>query len=166
MACYDWRTTPYADVGTDGAHLARARQLVEQAYANSGGLPVYLLGHSNGPLYALALLRTMTVEWRAKYVGEQAWPCIWGHTRDDSSCLKEDPWPCRRLQCGACSGWSSARLPTVHVCGQNFQDHCRSISNVQNASIMPRQEPAAGCSCMAAAAVAVCRNHLLGLGRC
>ena len=71
VACYDWRTTPDIDVGSDGPHLLRAQQLVEAAYTNSGGLPVYLAGHSNGPVYALALLRRMTAEWRAKYVGEQ-----------------------------------------------------------------------------------------------
>ena len=71
VACYDWRTTPYQDVGTDGPHLQRAQQLVEAAYNNSGGLPVYLIGHSNGPLYALALLRAMTPEWRGKYIGER-----------------------------------------------------------------------------------------------
>ena len=54
---------------TDGAHLERAADLVEQAYANTG-LPVYLGGHSNGPLYALALLNSKSVEWRAKYIGE------------------------------------------------------------------------------------------------
>ena len=68
VACYDWRTTPYTDV--DGEpHLLRAQQLVEAAFDNSGGLPVYLVGHSNGPLYALALLRSMSADWRAKYVG-------------------------------------------------------------------------------------------------
>lgn len=63
------RTSPYQDVVTDGAHLERAAALVEQAYANTG-LPVYLGGHSNGPLYALALLNSKSAEWRAKYIGE------------------------------------------------------------------------------------------------
>lgn len=62
------RTTPYQDVVTDGAHLARSYALVEEAYSNTG-LPVYLMGHSNGPLYALALLHNAPAEWRSKYIG-------------------------------------------------------------------------------------------------
>lgn len=69
MACYDWRTNPGIDVGTDGPHLENARQLMETAYSNGGGLPVYLGGHSNGPIYALALLHSMSADWIAKYVG-------------------------------------------------------------------------------------------------
>ncbi len=53
---------------TDGPHLERAAALVEEAYGNTG-LPVYLGGHSNGPLYALALLNSKSAEWRAKYIG-------------------------------------------------------------------------------------------------
>ena len=77
VACYDWRTTPGVDVGSDGPHLQRAQELVEAAYTNSGGLPVYLVGHSNGPLYALALVRAMSAEWRQKYIGEPL-PLAWG----------------------------------------------------------------------------------------
>ena len=71
MACYDWRTSPYQDVNTDGPHLERAMELVEEAYANTG-LPVYLIGHSNGPLYALALLNSTSAAWRTKYIGAQS----------------------------------------------------------------------------------------------
>lgn len=56
-----------------GATL-QAKELVEQAYNASGGLPVYLAGHSNGPLYALALLNSTTPQWRQQYVGE---PLLW-----------------------------------------------------------------------------------------
>ena len=49
---------------------AQAQELVESAYNASGGLPVYLMGHSNGPVYALALLNSTTPEWREQYVGE------------------------------------------------------------------------------------------------
>ena len=68
---YGCRTSPYQDVVTDGPHLERAAALVEEAYANTG-LPVYLGGHSNGPLYALALLSSKPAEWKAKYIGKQA----------------------------------------------------------------------------------------------
>ena len=69
VACYDWRMTPYTDVGTDGPHLDLVKQLVEEAY-QSTGLPVYLAGHSNGPLYTLALLNSVSEEWRRKHVGK------------------------------------------------------------------------------------------------
>ena len=69
VACYDWRTTPFTDVGSDGAHLQRARSLVEQAYNNTNGTKVYLMAHSNGPLYALALLSSMSAQWRQTYIG-------------------------------------------------------------------------------------------------
>ncbi|KAK9809598.1 hypothetical protein WJX73_006376 [Symbiochloris irregularis] len=71
MACYDWRTAPGEAVGngdTGGADLALAQELVESAYNSSGGLPVYLGGHSNGPIYALALLHSMSADWIAKYI--------------------------------------------------------------------------------------------------
>ena len=69
VACYDWRTSPFTDVGSDGAHLQRARQLVEQAYNNTNGTRVYLMAHSNGPIYALGLLSSMSASWRQKYIG-------------------------------------------------------------------------------------------------
>ena len=69
VACYDWRATPFTDVGSDGAHLQRARSLVEQAYNNTNGTKVYLMAHSNGPLYALALLSSMSAQWRQTYIG-------------------------------------------------------------------------------------------------
>lgn len=77
MACYDWRTSPdvavaNGDIG--GADLERAQGLVESAYNNSGGTPVYLGGHSNGPVYALALLHKMPADWVAKYIGEASSP--------------------------------------------------------------------------------------------
>ena len=59
--------SPYQDVDANGGHLHLAKQLVEQAYNNTG-LPVYLMGHSNGPLYTLALLNSMDDAWREKYV--------------------------------------------------------------------------------------------------
>ncbi|KAK9790512.1 hypothetical protein WJX73_002664 [Symbiochloris irregularis] len=71
VACYDWRTNPGVEVGggvTGGADMDLAAELVETAYNNSGGLPVYLAGHSNGPIYALALLHEMSADWIAKYV--------------------------------------------------------------------------------------------------
>lgn len=73
VACYDWRTNPDVAVvngNSGGADLDIAQELVETAYNNSGGLPVYLAGHSNGPIYALALLRKMSAEWIEQYVGE------------------------------------------------------------------------------------------------
>lgn len=60
---------PYRDVGTDFPHLQMAKELVEQAYKNTG-LPVYLAGHSNGPLYTMALLNSVSEDWRRKHIGE------------------------------------------------------------------------------------------------
>ena len=68
------RTSSYQDVVTDGRHLERATDLVEQAYANTG-LPVYLGGHSNGPLYALALLHSKSAAWRARHIGKSDLLC-------------------------------------------------------------------------------------------
>ena len=48
----------------------QAKELVETAFNASGGLPVYLAGHSNGPLYALALLNSTTPQWRQQHIGE------------------------------------------------------------------------------------------------
>ena len=56
--------------------MLQAKELVEQAYNASGGLPVYLMGHSNGPLYLLALMNTTTPQWRQQYVGELS--CVHG----------------------------------------------------------------------------------------
>lgn len=72
MACYDWRTSPNVDVGTDGTHLQRAQALVEQAYNNTNGTRVYLHAHSNGAIYALSLLSNTSAAWRQKYVGTQS----------------------------------------------------------------------------------------------
>ena len=69
VACYDWRVSPFQDVASDGPHLERARELVEQAYRNTGQ-PVYLMGHSNGGLQALALLNNSSPEWKAKHIGK------------------------------------------------------------------------------------------------
>ena len=69
VACYDWRMSPYQDVGTDLPHLELAKRMIETAYERTG-LPAYLAGHSNGPLYTLALLNSVSASWRQKYIGK------------------------------------------------------------------------------------------------
>ena len=59
-----------SSVKLTSSRALQAKELVETAYNASGGLPVYLAGHSNGPLYALALLNSTTPQWRQQHVGE------------------------------------------------------------------------------------------------
>ena len=61
---------PFADVSADGTHIQNTKALVETAYNNTNGTRVYLVGHSNGPVYALGLLTSQTAAWRDKYVGK------------------------------------------------------------------------------------------------
>ncbi len=70
VACYDWRMSPFTNVGSDGNQLQNYRQMVEQAYNNTNGTKVYLMGHSNGPVYPLALLSSQSAQWRQQYIGE------------------------------------------------------------------------------------------------
>lgn len=63
VAGYDARLTP--DMG---GFLARTKALIESTYRDNGDLPVQLVGHSNGPLYAQYLLTHTTRAWRHKYI--------------------------------------------------------------------------------------------------
>ena len=63
VAGYDWRLTP--DIGD---FLERTIDLVEQTYSDNGNMPVHLVAHSNGPLYAHYLLTHTTQAWKNKYI--------------------------------------------------------------------------------------------------
>jgi lysophospholipase-3 len=63
VAGYDARLTP--DMG---GFLERTKQLIEDTYRDNGNSRVYLVGHSNGPLYTQYLLTHTTRAWRDKYI--------------------------------------------------------------------------------------------------
>jgi lysophospholipase-3 len=63
VAGYDARLTP--DIGS---FLERTKKLIEDTYRDNGSSRVYLVGHSNGPLYAQYLLTHTTRAWRDKYI--------------------------------------------------------------------------------------------------
>jgi lecithin-cholesterol acyltransferase len=63
VAGYDSRLTP--DLR---GFLERTKRLVEDTYRDNGDLPVHLVGHSNGPLYAQYLLTHTSDAWKAKYI--------------------------------------------------------------------------------------------------
>jgi lecithin-cholesterol acyltransferase len=63
VAGYDARLTP--DLG---GFLERTRRLIEDTYRDNGNMPVHLVGHSNGPLYAQYLLTHTSQAWRDKYI--------------------------------------------------------------------------------------------------
>ncbi|TDB81828.1 hypothetical protein [Micromonospora sp. KC721] len=63
VAGYDSRRTP-----DQGDFLRRTISLIEQTYRENGNIPVHLVGHSNGPLYAQYLLTHTTKSWRTKYI--------------------------------------------------------------------------------------------------
>lgn len=63
VAGYDSRLTP-----DQGGFLGRTVHLIEQTYRQNGNHRVFLVGHSNGPLYAQYLLTHTSHAWRAKYI--------------------------------------------------------------------------------------------------
>ena len=63
VAGYDFRLTP--DLG---GFLPRTKRLVEQTWRRNHHLPVRLVGHSNGPLYAQYLLTHVSAQWKRKYI--------------------------------------------------------------------------------------------------
>jgi lecithin-cholesterol acyltransferase len=63
VAGYDFRLTP--DLG---GFLPRTERLIEQTWRRNGHLPVRLVGHSNGPLYAQYLLTHVSARWKRKYI--------------------------------------------------------------------------------------------------
>ena len=63
VAGYDARLTP--DMG---GFLDRTEKLIEQTYHDNDNRPVQLVGHSNGPLYALYVLRHTSKAWRDTYI--------------------------------------------------------------------------------------------------
>ena len=63
VADYDARLTP--DLGN---FLHRTRKLIEETSRENGGAPVHLVGHSNGPIYALYLLTHTSREWKERYI--------------------------------------------------------------------------------------------------
>jgi lysophospholipase-3 len=63
VAGYDSRLTP--DLGF---FLLRTIVLIEETYYSNGNTPVHLVGHSNGPLYALYLLTHTSQAWKDKYI--------------------------------------------------------------------------------------------------
>lgn len=63
VAGNDFRLTP--DMG---GFLDRTIDLVEETYRQNNNTPVHLLGHSNGPFYALYLLTHTSQEWKDTYI--------------------------------------------------------------------------------------------------
>ena len=63
VAGYDARLTPDLD-----GFLPRTQKLIEATYRANGNLPVHLVGHSNGPLYAQYLLTHSSPAWKSKYI--------------------------------------------------------------------------------------------------
>lgn len=63
VAGYDARLTPDMD-----HFLERTKLLIEATYYLNGKTPVHLVGHSNGPLYALYLLTHTSQAWKDKFI--------------------------------------------------------------------------------------------------
>src|SRR4051812_47680802 len=63
VAGYDSRLGP-----DQGGFLQRTMRLIEDTYRDNGGVPVHLVGHSNGPIYAEYLLTHTSRSWKRKYV--------------------------------------------------------------------------------------------------
>jgi lecithin-cholesterol acyltransferase len=63
VAGYDSRLGP-----DQGRFLQRTKQLIEDTYRANGDVPVHLVGHSNGPIYAEYLLTHTSREWKRKYI--------------------------------------------------------------------------------------------------
>lgn len=63
VAGYDARLTP--DMG---GFLERTTKLIEDTYRANGNRRVYLVAHSNGPLYAQYFLTHTTRAWKDKYI--------------------------------------------------------------------------------------------------
>jgi lysophospholipase-3 len=63
VAGYNFRLTP--DLG---GFMKRTVGLIERTYRSTGGRPVRLVGHSNGPLYAQYLLTHRSAAWKRRYI--------------------------------------------------------------------------------------------------
>jgi lecithin-cholesterol acyltransferase len=63
VAGYDARLTP--DMA---GFLHRTKHLIEATYRENGRMPVHLVGHSNGPIYAQYLLTHTSQAWKDKYI--------------------------------------------------------------------------------------------------
>ena len=63
VAGYDARLTP--DLG---GFFQRTKRLIEDTYRDNGNVPVHLVGHSNGPIYAQYLLTHTSEAWKEKYI--------------------------------------------------------------------------------------------------
>src|SRR4051794_34361618 len=63
VAGYNFRLTP--DLG---GFMKRTVRLIESTYRATGGRPVRLVGHSNGPLYAQYLLTHRSAAWKRRYI--------------------------------------------------------------------------------------------------
>lgn len=63
VASYNFRLTPDMD-----DFLARTKDLIEETYRRNGDQPVRLVGHSQGPVYALYLLHHVSETWKRTYL--------------------------------------------------------------------------------------------------
>lgn len=63
VAGYDGRLTPDMD-----GFPARTIALIESTFQENGDMPVHLVGHSNGPLYALYLLQQTSEDWKRRHI--------------------------------------------------------------------------------------------------
>ena len=63
VAGYDARLTPDID-----DFVRQTRALIEETYYQNGNIPVHLVGHSNGPLYAQYLLTHTTQAWKNQFI--------------------------------------------------------------------------------------------------
>src|SRR3954452_23451362 len=63
VAGYDSRLGP-----DQGGFLQRTMRLIEDTYRDNGNVPVHLVGHSNGPIYAEYLLTHTSRAWKRKYI--------------------------------------------------------------------------------------------------
>ncbi len=63
VAGWDSRLTP--DLG---GFMERTVELIEETYRRNHNTPVHLVGHSNGPVYALYVLNHTSQAWRDKYI--------------------------------------------------------------------------------------------------
>ncbi|GAQ78646.1 lecithin-cholesterol acyltransferase [Klebsormidium nitens] len=68
VACYDWRASPNVDLIPDQPLIPLVKSMIEDAYEKQNGTRVFLIGHSNGPVYAQHFLNQMDTAWKEKYV--------------------------------------------------------------------------------------------------
>lgn len=63
-AQYDWRRAPNENT----EWIINLRKLIEEMYAENGGMPVILLTHSMASTFSYVFLNSMPVWWRGKYI--------------------------------------------------------------------------------------------------